>query len=64
VNHDGFGTPNEVFNRFFWIVRDACREAMAAEWTPAIDAAWTTGVESQRVLQHLQRPFCGSPVFR
>jgi hypothetical protein len=46
VNHDGFGTPNDVFNRFFWIVRDTCRELLGAEWTPAYEAAWTTRIEA------------------
>jgi hypothetical protein len=46
VNHDGFGTPNDVFDRFFWIVRDVCRERAAGHWTPETDAAWTTRIES------------------
>jgi len=46
VNHDGFGTPNEVFDRFFWIVRDVCRERAAEHWTPATDAAWTARIDS------------------
>jgi hypothetical protein len=46
VNHDGFGTPNEVFDRFFWIVRDVCRHRAAGYWTPETDAAWTTRIES------------------
>lgn len=45
VNHDGFGTPNEVFDRFFWIVRDACRARAGAHWTPEIEAAWTAQIE-------------------
>jgi hypothetical protein len=45
VNHDGFGTPNDVFDRFFWIVRDACRDLSGPDWTAEIDAAWTTSIE-------------------
>jgi hypothetical protein len=45
VNHDGFGTPNEVFNRFFWIVRDSCRELLDSAWTPAFEAAWHGRIE-------------------
>ena len=45
VNHDGFGTPNEVFNRFFWIVRDACRELLGGAWTPAFEDAWRARIE-------------------
>lgn len=46
VNHDGFGTPNEVFNRFFWIVRDACRELLGEAWTPAFESAWTQRIDA------------------
>jgi len=45
VNHDGFDTPNEVFDQFFWIVRDACRELAAEAWTPETDTAWTAQIE-------------------
>lgn len=45
VNHDGFGTGNVVFDRFFWIVRDMCRELAGEDWTPETDAAWTAQIE-------------------
>jgi hypothetical protein len=45
VNHDGFGTPSDVFDRFFWIVRDVCRARAGRGWTPETEAAWTTQVE-------------------
>jgi len=45
VNHDGFGTPNEVFDRFFWIVLEVCRERVGAAWTAETDAAWTAQIE-------------------
>jgi len=41
VNHDGFGTPPEVFDRFFPIVMETCREILGADWTPQLEAAWT-----------------------
>ena len=44
VNHDGFGTPNEVFDRFFGIVHETCRDAMAEDWTPAFEAAWQSRI--------------------
>ena len=44
VNHDGFGTPNEVFDRFFGIVLETCRELAGEEWTPEFDAAWTARI--------------------
>ncbi|WP_293907930.1 globin [Phenylobacterium sp.] len=45
VNHDGFGTPNEVFDRFFWIVLETCRELLGVDWTPTFEAAWTARIE-------------------
>lgn len=45
MNHDGFGTSNDVFDRFFWIVRDVCRERAGGAWTSETDAAWTAQIE-------------------
>ncbi|WP_293677707.1 globin [uncultured Phenylobacterium sp.] len=45
VNHDGFGTPAEVFDRFFWIVMETCRDLLGPDWTPAFEAAWTTRIK-------------------
>ena len=44
VNHDGFGTPSDVFDRFFWIVRDVCRERCDG-WSAETDAAWTARID-------------------
>lgn len=44
VNHDGFGTDNPTFDRFFWIVRDVCRELAGPDWSADIDAAWTARI--------------------
>jgi hypothetical protein len=52
VNHDGFGTPSHEFDRFFEIVRETCREALGADWTGEMDAAWTTQI--RRVLAATQ----------
>jgi hypothetical protein len=46
VNHDGFGTPNDEFNRFFWIVMETCRDLLGAAWTPAFEAAWTARIDA------------------
>lgn len=46
VNHDGFGTPNEEFNRFFWIVMETCRDVLGPAWTPAFEGAWTRRIEA------------------
>ena len=45
VNHDGFGTENAVFDRFFGIVRDVCRELAGSGWTAAMDAAWSARID-------------------
>lgn len=45
VNHDGFGTANAVFNRFFSIVKETCRDLLGAEWTPAFEHAWTRRID-------------------
>jgi hypothetical protein len=45
VNHDGFGTPNDVFDRFFGIVLETCRDLAGGDWTPEFDAAWTAQIE-------------------
>jgi hypothetical protein len=45
VNHDGFGTEPAVFDRFFFIVRDVCRELAGPGWTPVFDIAWSTRID-------------------
>jgi len=45
VNHDGFGTSNEVFNRFFHIVKETCRDLLGGEWTPAFERAWSRRID-------------------
>ncbi len=45
VNHDGFGTDNPTFDRFFWIVRDVCRELAGPDWSVEMEAAWTSRID-------------------
>jgi hemoglobin-like flavoprotein len=40
VNHDAFGTPPEVFGRFYPILRETFRDLLGAEWTAEMEAAW------------------------
>ena len=49
VNHDGFGTEHAVFDRFFWIVRDVCRELAGPDWAPDMEAAWSTRIDQVTV---------------
>jgi len=40
VNHENLGVPPEVFASFFGVMRDAFRDILGADWTPAFDQAW------------------------
>jgi hypothetical protein len=40
ANHDGWGVAPAEFARFLPILREVCREALGADWTTAMDAAW------------------------
>ena len=39
-SHDAYGTPRELFGKFFGVIADTMRELLGAEWSPEIDAAW------------------------
>ena len=41
ITHAGYDVPPEVFRLFFGVVARSLREVLEADWTPAIDAAWT-----------------------
>jgi len=45
MNHDGFGTPNDEFDSFFQVVKETCRDLLGADWTAAVEAAWTTQIQ-------------------
>lgn len=40
INHEGFGVEPAAFTNFFPIVREVCRDLLAEDWTPAVEAAW------------------------
>ncbi|MFN3583023.1 globin [Phenylobacterium sp.] len=40
VNHVDLGVPAEAFANFFRVIRDACRDVLAGDWTAETDAAW------------------------
>ncbi|HEY2356623.1 MAG TPA: globin [Phenylobacterium sp.] len=40
VTHEGYDVPRTVFATFFGIVEEVVRETCAADWTPAMGAAW------------------------
>ncbi|MDP1583855.1 MAG: globin [Bradyrhizobium sp.] len=39
-SHDAFGTPRELFGKFFGVIADTMREVLGNDWSPEIDAAW------------------------
>jgi len=41
VTHEGYGVPPDVFGVFFQTVADTLREAVGADWTAAMDSAWS-----------------------
>ena len=41
VTHQGYGVPPDVFGVFFATVAAAVREILGADFTPAMDQAWT-----------------------
>jgi len=40
INHDGIGVSPQQFDSFFDAILQVCRQALGAEWTAEIDAAW------------------------
>ena len=39
-SHDAYGTPRELFGKFFGVIADTLREILGTDWTPQIDEAW------------------------
>ena len=39
-SHDAYGTPRELFGKFFGVIAGTVREVLGNDWTPEIDAAW------------------------
>ena len=52
INHAELGVPPEVYTRFFWVVRDAFRDQLGAEWTPAYEVAWNGLLKELEVVVH------------
>lgn len=38
--HDGYGVPEGQFDAFFTAMRDAFRDILGADWTPAMEREW------------------------
>jgi hemoglobin-like flavoprotein len=41
ITHEGYDVPRGVFATFFGIVAEVVQETCGADWTPAMDGAWT-----------------------
>jgi hypothetical protein len=39
-SHDAYGTPRELFGKFFGVIAETVREVLADDWSPEIDQAW------------------------
>lgn len=39
-SHDAYGTPRDLFGKFFGVIAATLREILAADWSPEIDEAW------------------------
>lgn len=39
-SHDAYGTPRELFGKFFDVIAATMREVLGNDWSPEIDAAW------------------------
>lgn len=39
-HHQGYGVPDDLFDAFFPAMRDAFREIMGEDWTPAMETEW------------------------
>lgn len=42
VNHDTYDVPAGMFEVFFEIIRDVTKNAAGDDWSPEMDAAWTS----------------------
>lgn len=40
LSHQGYGVPESQLDDMFAAIRDTCRETLAGEWSPAMEAAW------------------------
>ena len=41
VNHQGLGVEPEMFDKFYLTVMAAFKDVLGADWTPAMETAWT-----------------------
>ena len=39
-SHDAYGTPRELFGKFFGVIAETLREILGPDWSPEIEQAW------------------------
>ena len=39
-SHDAYGTPRELFGKFFGVIADTMRDVLGNDWSPEIEEAW------------------------
>jgi hemoglobin-like flavoprotein len=39
-SHDAYGTPRELFGKFFGLIAETVHEVLGDDWSPEIDWAW------------------------
>lgn len=39
-SHDAYGTPRELFGKFFGVIAETLRAILGADWSPEIGEAW------------------------
>ena len=39
-SHDAYGTPRELFGKFFGVIAETVHEVLGDDWSPEIDTAW------------------------
>jgi len=39
-SHDTYGTPRELFGKFFGVIADTMSEILGTDWSPGIEDAW------------------------
>jgi hemoglobin-like flavoprotein len=40
ASHDAYGTPRELFGKFFGVIAATMRELLGTDWSPEIEDAW------------------------
>jgi hemoglobin-like flavoprotein len=39
-SHDAYGTPRELFGKFFGVIAETLRELLGSDWSPEMAQAW------------------------